>query len=118
MWHARWWFNSWMHTTQDELHLSPSILTGVSAANDYDVNSLAVPRRAKEAIGAITRLTYPDGRCAWFGGCGVFCSGQHARTGSEAGGEGVNQGRGLKGWPWGPRGGQMRSSTSRPHVRR
>jgi hypothetical protein len=37
---------------------------GVSVANDYDVNSLAVPRRAKEAIGAITRLTYPDGRCA------------------------------------------------------
>ncbi|PRW45148.1 UDP-sugar pyrophosphorylase 1 [Chlorella sorokiniana] len=35
---------------------------GVSVANDYDVNSLAVPRRAKEAIGAITRLTYPDGR--------------------------------------------------------
>lgn len=33
-------------------------------AQDYDVNSLAVPRRAKEAIGAITRLTYPDGRCA------------------------------------------------------
>ncbi|KAL4423375.1 hypothetical protein ABPG77_004306 [Micractinium sp. CCAP 211/92] len=35
---------------------------GVSEANDYDVNSLAVPRKAKEAIGAITRLTYPDGR--------------------------------------------------------
>ena len=36
---------------------------GVSAVHDYDVNSLAVPRKAKEAIGAITRLTYPDGRC-------------------------------------------------------
>ncbi|GAB4817370.1 hypothetical protein N2152v2_004416 [Parachlorella kessleri] len=35
---------------------------GVSVANDYDVNSLAVPRKAKEAIGAITRLTMPSGR--------------------------------------------------------
>ena len=35
---------------------------GVSVANDFDVNSLAVPRVAGEAIGAITRLTYPDGR--------------------------------------------------------
>lgn len=34
----------------------------VSEAHDYDVNSLAVPRKAKEAIGAITRLTYPNGR--------------------------------------------------------
>jgi hypothetical protein len=28
----------------------------VSVENDYDVNSLAVPRRAKEAIGAIALL--------------------------------------------------------------
>uniref|UniRef100_A0A383VCY8 UTP-monosaccharide-1-phosphate uridylyltransferase n=1 Tax=Tetradesmus obliquus TaxID=3088 RepID=A0A383VCY8_TETOB len=34
---------------------------GLSAANDYDMNSLAVPRKAKEAIGAITRLTKADG---------------------------------------------------------
>ncbi len=34
---------------------------GVSAMNDYDMNSLAVPRKAKEAIGAITRLRRPDG---------------------------------------------------------
>ena len=32
---------------------------GVSAAAGYDVNSLAVPRRAREAIGALTRLTCP-----------------------------------------------------------
>ena len=38
---------------------------GVSEAHDFDVNSLAVPRKAKEAIGAITKLTYPDGR--WVG---------------------------------------------------
>ena len=42
--------------------LPPLLPAGVSVANDYDVNSLAVPRRAKEAIGALTALTYPDGR--------------------------------------------------------
>jgi UDP-sugar pyrophosphorylase len=31
-------------------------LAGVSVRNGYDVNSLAVPRRAKEAIGAIALL--------------------------------------------------------------
>ncbi|XP_027361710.1 UDP-sugar pyrophosphorylase 1 [Abrus precatorius] len=39
----------------------PSAL-GVSATNQYHVNSLAVPRKAKEAIGGITRLTHSDGR--------------------------------------------------------
>ncbi|KAL9313661.1 hypothetical protein ACSQ67_019113 [Phaseolus vulgaris] len=35
---------------------------GVSASKQYNVNSLAVPRKAKEAIGGITRLTHSDGR--------------------------------------------------------
>ncbi|KAK4481326.1 hypothetical protein RD792_012211 [Penstemon davidsonii] len=35
---------------------------GVSATNKYHVNSLAVPRKAKEAIGGITKLTHQDGR--------------------------------------------------------
>ncbi|XP_021896375.1 UDP-sugar pyrophosphorylase [Carica papaya] len=35
---------------------------GVSAIKQYHVNSLAVPRKAKEAIGGITRLTHADGR--------------------------------------------------------
>ncbi|WVZ20644.1 hypothetical protein V8G54_007966 [Vigna mungo] len=35
---------------------------GVSASKQYHVNSLAVPRKAKEAIGGITRLTHSDGR--------------------------------------------------------
>ncbi|CAN6476183.1 unnamed protein product [Victoria cruziana] len=35
---------------------------GVSATKSYHVNSLAVPRKAKEAIGGITRLTHSDGR--------------------------------------------------------
>ncbi|KAI8109878.1 hypothetical protein M9434_001157 [Picochlorum sp. BPE23] len=34
---------------------------GVSADKGFDVNSLAVPRKAKEAIGAITRLKGQDG---------------------------------------------------------
>ncbi|CAI9763996.1 unnamed protein product [Fraxinus pennsylvanica] len=39
----------------------PSAL-GVSATKGYHVNSLAVPRKAKEAIGGITKLTHQDGR--------------------------------------------------------
>lgn len=39
----------------------PSAL-GVSATKQYQVNSLAVPRKAKEAIGGITKLTHSDGR--------------------------------------------------------
>lgn len=35
---------------------------GVSAMKGYHVNSLAVPRKAKEAIGGITKLTHSDGR--------------------------------------------------------
>ncbi|OMO91211.1 UTP--glucose-1-phosphate uridylyltransferase [Corchorus capsularis] len=35
---------------------------GVSAIKQYEVNSLAVQRKAKEAIGGITRLTHKDGR--------------------------------------------------------
>ena len=35
---------------------------GVSVAHDFDLNSLAVPRKAKEAIGGIARLTHRDGR--------------------------------------------------------
>lgn len=35
---------------------------GVSATKQYEVNSLAVPRKAKEAIGGITKLTHADGR--------------------------------------------------------
>ncbi|PKA49520.1 UDP-sugar pyrophosphorylase [Apostasia shenzhenica] len=35
---------------------------GVSATKGYHVNSLAVPRKAKEAIGGITKLTHEDGR--------------------------------------------------------
>jgi UDP-sugar pyrophosphorylase len=39
----------------------PSAL-GVSSTKQYHVNSLAVPRKAKEAIGGITRLTHSDGK--------------------------------------------------------
>ncbi|KAI3941399.1 hypothetical protein MKW92_022209 [Papaver armeniacum] len=39
----------------------PSAL-GVSSTKKYHVNSLAVPRKAKEAIGGIAKLTHADGR--------------------------------------------------------
>ena len=42
------------------LQAVPSAL-GVSAIKEYHVNSLAVPRKAKEAIGGITKLTHKDG---------------------------------------------------------
>ena len=35
---------------------------GVSASRDFDVNSLAVPRKAKESIGAIAKLSHKDGK--------------------------------------------------------
>ena len=34
---------------------------GVSAEMDYEINSIAVPRKAKDAVGAITRLERADG---------------------------------------------------------
>ena len=37
-------------------------LAGVSAQSQLDVNSLAVPRAAGEAIGGIARMTHRDGR--------------------------------------------------------
>ncbi|KAF6157578.1 hypothetical protein GIB67_037151, partial [Kingdonia uniflora] len=37
-------------------------LLGVSSEKQYDVNSLVVSRKAKEAIGRITKLTHTDGR--------------------------------------------------------
>ena len=54
--------------TLDTMHLCllldivSSLLAGVSAAQSLDVNSLAVPRAAKEAIGGIARLTHTSGR--------------------------------------------------------
>ena len=35
---------------------------GVSVSKDFHVNSLVVPRKAKEAIGGISQLTHEDGR--------------------------------------------------------
>ena len=41
--------------------LSLQCSAGVSAQQGLDVNSLAVPRAAKEAIGGIARMTHKDG---------------------------------------------------------
>lgn len=42
-------------------HSVPALL-GVSASNDFEVNSLCVPRRPNEAVGALMQLTHDDGR--------------------------------------------------------
>ena len=54
------WVAFFQDTNAQAFHgLLPAL--GVSAANGFDMNSVAVPRKAKEAIGAITRLRRADG---------------------------------------------------------
>lgn len=55
------WVSFFQDTNGQVFRALPAAL-GVSATRDFDVNSLAVPRKAKEAIGAITRLKFKDGR--------------------------------------------------------
>ncbi len=42
------------------MHNHTTTATGVSAREQYDINSLAVPRKAQEAIGGIALLRNPD----------------------------------------------------------
>lgn len=51
----------WLQDTNALVFRALLAALGLSAANDYDMNSLAVPRKAKEAIGAIARLDKADG---------------------------------------------------------
>ncbi|KAI4999850.1 hypothetical protein ZWY2020_004439 [Hordeum vulgare] len=58
------WYACWLRNWDTNgllFNAIPSAL-GVSATKGYNVNSLAVPRKAKEAIGGITKLTHVDGR--------------------------------------------------------
>ena len=57
---GRKWVVFYQDTNALVFRAVPSAL-GVSATRKLEVNSMAVPRRAKEAIGAITRLERPDG---------------------------------------------------------
>lgn len=43
------------------LHTLAPVL-GVSTAREFEVNSMAIPRKAKQAIGGITTLTREDGK--------------------------------------------------------
>ncbi|CAK0865994.1 unnamed protein product [Prorocentrum cordatum] len=55
----------WVYFFQDTntLYLGTLLSTlGVSATQELEVNSVAMPRRAKEAVGAIAKLTHVDGR--------------------------------------------------------
>ena len=65
---ARSWLQSgikWVVFFQDTNGLSlctlPAVL-GVSLGLGLEVNSVAVPRKAQQAVGAITKLTHEDGR--------------------------------------------------------
>ena len=55
----------WVVFFQDTNALSALSLCaalGVSMRLDLEVNSMAVPRRAKQAVGAIAKLTHVSGR--------------------------------------------------------
>jgi UDP-sugar pyrophosphorylase len=55
----------WVFFFQDTNGLSlvsSAVALGVSVRLDLEVNSMAVPRKAKQAVGAITRLLHEDGR--------------------------------------------------------
>lgn len=43
------------------LHTLAPVL-GVSTAREFEVNSMAIPRKAKQAVGGITTLTREDGK--------------------------------------------------------
>lgn len=43
------------------LHTLAPVL-GVSSSMELEVNSMAVPRKAKQAVGGIAKLTHKDGR--------------------------------------------------------
>lgn len=43
------------------LHTLAPVL-GVSRSMELEVNSMAVPRKAKQAVGGIAKLTHDDGR--------------------------------------------------------
>lgn len=65
---ARKWYESgvkWVTFFQDTnalaLHLLPSMI-GISLQADLQVNSLSIPRFAKQAVGAIAKLVHEDGR--------------------------------------------------------
>ncbi|KAL7597093.1 hypothetical protein Lser_V15G28987 [Lactuca serriola] len=56
----------WMRDTAKnmvtEMEVAIPAALGVSATKEYHVNSLFVPRKAKEAIGGITSLTHSDAK--------------------------------------------------------
>jgi UDP-sugar pyrophosphorylase len=65
---ARKWLYSgikWVAFIQDtnglSLYTLPAML-GVSVERDFEVNSLAIPRKAKQAVGALAKLRHTDGR--------------------------------------------------------
>ena len=56
------WVVFFQDTNALAFHTLPAML-GVSQSRELQVNSLAVPRVAKQAVGAIAKLQHTDGRC-------------------------------------------------------
>ena len=54
------WISFFQDTNALAFRALPSAI-GVSVDKNFDINSMTVPRKAKEAIGAITKLTKEDG---------------------------------------------------------
>lgn len=54
------------------LHTLAPVL-GVSESMELEVNSMAVPRKAKQAVGGIAKLTHSDGRQMTVNLCTAFC---------------------------------------------
>lgn len=54
------------------LHTLAPVL-GVSESMELAVNSMAVPRKAKQAVGGIAKLKHNDGRQMTVSLCTVFC---------------------------------------------
>eukprot|EP01041_Mallomonas_annulata_P000755 gene755-1440_t len=55
------WITFFQDTNALAHHLLPAMI-GVSLQSELEVNSLAIPRFAKQAVGAIARLVHEDGR--------------------------------------------------------
>ena len=55
------WILFFQDTNGLVFHSVPAML-GVSAKNDFEVNSLCVPRKPNEAVGGLMQLTHEDGR--------------------------------------------------------
>lgn len=67
------WITMFQDTNGLAFHALPLML-GVSKKKDLIMNSLCVPRKAKQAIGAIVKLTNEAGKCRYVAFLIFFCT--------------------------------------------